>query len=105
MAEDLAVVLMSGSDLSPRYGRASKACAKQIAILIDGIACCCQPSACSPLAHGLTLDGREDDLIDELLLQVVNDHGFGTESQSLLLDGLTNLLAQNGHAAGSAIIF
>jgi hypothetical protein len=32
-----------------------------------------------------TLDGRKDELIDELLLQVLDDHALGTESQSLLL--------------------
>lgn len=34
-----------------------------------------------------TLDGAEDKFIDEFLLQVVDNHALGTESQSLLLNG------------------
>lgn len=32
------------------------------------------------------MDGAEDELIDKLLLQVIDDHALGTESQRLLLD-------------------
>jgi hypothetical protein len=32
-----------------------------------------------------TLDGRKDELIDKLLLQVFDDHTLSTESESLLL--------------------
>lgn len=32
-----------------------------------------------------TLDGRKDEFIDKLLLQVFNDHALSTESKSLLL--------------------
>lgn len=32
-----------------------------------------------------TLDGRKDELIDKLLLQVFDNHALSTESESLLL--------------------
>lgn len=39
-----------------------------------------------------TLNGAEDELVDEFLLQVVNHHALGAEGQSLLLDGLVVLV-------------
>ena len=43
------------------------------------------------------MNGREDELINELLLKVLDDHALSTESESLLLDlGEVLLLADIG---------
>jgi hypothetical protein len=43
----------------------------------------------------LTLNTPEDELIDKLLLQVLNDHALGAESESFLLDLSKVLLLAN----------
>ena len=88
VAEVLAVVLLGNTDLSPGDDGAGQRGAKEVAVLVDGIA----------------LDGAEDNLVDELALQVLNDHALGTEGQSLLLNlGPVLLLADVGEEAHDGV--
>lgn len=79
VAEDLAVVLLGGSDeCASQYGP-GKTGSEKIAVLVDGIA----------------LNSTEDKFLEELLLKVIDHHALGTESQSLLLDGVPVLILAN----------
>lgn len=70
VAENLAVVLLGSLDLGAGNDGAGQTGSEEVSVLVDGIA----------------LDGGEDELVDELLLQVGDDHALGTEGESLLLD-------------------
>lgn len=70
--KDLTVILLGDADLSACNDRPGQRGAEQVAVLVDGIA----------------LGGTEDQLLDEFLLEVNNDHLLGTESERLLLDGI-----------------
>jgi len=70
VAEILAVVLLSSLDLSAGDDGAGQRGAQKIAVLVDGIAA----------------DGAVDNLLNELLLEVLDDHLLGTKSQSLFLN-------------------
>lgn len=76
MRKDVAVVLLGNAHLGTSDDGPGQGCSKEVAVLEDGIA----------------LDGAEDNLIDELLLKILDDHTLGTEGESLLLDGLPVLL-------------
>ena len=84
MAENVAVVLLSNANLGASNDGAGKRGAEEVAVLVDGVA----------------LDGTEDNLIDELALEILDDHALGTEGESLLLDsGEVLLLADIGEEA------
>jgi hypothetical protein len=88
VAENLAVVLVGNPDLSAGNDGAGQTGSEKVSVLVDGIA----------------LDGGEDELIDKLLLEVLNDHALGTESESLLLDlGEVFLLTDVGKESLEAI--
>jgi hypothetical protein len=46
----------------------------------------------SVLVNGIALDATENKFLKELLLKVIDHHALGTESQSLLLDGVPVLV-------------
>jgi hypothetical protein len=74
--EDVAVVLLGNADLGTGNDGPSQGRSQEVAVLEDGIA----------------LNGAEYNLLDELLLEVLDDHALGTEGKSLLLDRLPVLL-------------
>lgn len=52
-----------------------------------------------------TLDGGEDKLLNELLLEVKDDHALSAEGESLLLDGFPVLLLANvGKEANNGVV-
>lgn len=79
MAQKVAVVLLSNSDLSSSNNRSSKSGSEKISVLVDSIALNCS----------------EDDLLDEFLLEVLNDHALSSKSKSLLLNGIKVLYLTN----------
>jgi hypothetical protein len=88
VAEVLAVVLLGDPDLRPGNDGAGQRGAEQVAVLVDGIA----------------LNGAEHDLLDELALQVLNDHALSTEGKGLLLNlGPVLLLADVGEEAHDCV--
>ncbi|KAF5606781.1 uncharacterized protein FSUBG_5762 [Fusarium subglutinans] len=67
MAQKIAVVLLSNADLGASDDRSGQSSSKKVSV-IDGIA----------------LDCSEDDLLDELLLKVFDDHALRAENEGLL---------------------
>ena len=65
---------MSSSD-----NRSSKSGSEKISVLVDGIALNCS----------------EDNLLDEFLLEVLDDHALSAKSKSLLLNGIKVLYLAN----------
>lgn len=88
VAEVLAVVLLGSLDLSAGNDGAGERGAQEVAVLVDGIA----------------LDGAVDNLLDELLLEVLDDHLLGTEGHGLLLDLDKVLLLANIGQEGNNLI-
>lgn len=76
MAENLAVVLLGGADEGACQYWAGKTGSEKVLVLVNGIA----------------LDATENKFLKELLLKVIDHHALGTESQSLLLDGVPVLV-------------
>lgn len=72
VAQKIAVVLLSNADLGASDDRSGQSSSKEVSVLIDGIA----------------LDCSEDDLLDEFLLEVFNDHALRAESEGLLFDSI-----------------
>jgi hypothetical protein len=88
VADIFAVVLLGNADLSAGDDGAGQRGTKQVAVLIDGIA----------------LDGTEDNLLDELSLEVLNDHTLSAEGESLLLNlSPVLLLADVGEEAHNSV--
>jgi hypothetical protein len=79
VAQKIAVVLLSNADLGASDDRSGQSSSKEISVLIDGI----------------TLNCSKDDLLDELLLEVLNDHALRAKSESLLLHGIEVLNLTN----------
>ena len=79
MAQKVAVVLFSNSDLGSSDNGSSKSGSEKISILVDSIALNCS----------------EDNLLDELFLEVLNDHTLSAKSESLLLNGIKVLYLTN----------
>lgn len=79
VAQEIAVVLLSNADLGASDDRSGQSSSKEVSVLIDGIA----------------LDCSEDDLLDEFLLEVFNDHTLRTESEGLLFDSIEVLNLTN----------
>jgi len=88
VADIVAVILLGNADLSAGDDGAGQRGTKQVAVLIDGIA----------------LDGTEDDLLDELALEVLNDHALSAKGESLLLNlSPVLLLADVGEEAHDGV--
>ena len=79
MTQKVAVVLLSNSDLSSSDDRSSKSGSKKISVLVDSIALNCS----------------EDNLLDEFLLEVLDDHALSAKSKSLFLNGIKVLYLAN----------
>jgi hypothetical protein len=88
VAEVLAVVLLGSLDLSAGDDGAGQRGAQKVAILVNGVAA----------------DGAVHNLLDELLLEVLDDHLLGTKSQGLLLDRIEVLLLTNVCQKGNDLI-
>jgi hypothetical protein len=72
VAQKIAGVLLSNADLGASDDRSGQSSSKEVSVLIDGIA----------------LDCSENDLLDELLLKVLDDHALRAESEGLLFDSI-----------------
>lgn len=70
VTKEVAVVLLSNADLSASDDGAGEGGTEEVAVLVDGVA----------------LDGAEDNLLDELALEVLNDHALSAKGESLLLN-------------------
>ncbi|KAF5537374.1 hypothetical protein FMEXI_9926 [Fusarium mexicanum] len=79
MAQKIAVVLLSNADLGTSDDRSGQSSSKKVSVLIDGIA----------------LDCSEDDLLDEPLLKVFDDHALQAESEGLLFNSIEVLNLTN----------
>jgi hypothetical protein len=88
VAEILAVVLLGGLDLSTSNDGTGQGGTQEVTVLVDSVAA----------------DGAVNDLLDELLLEVLDDHLLGTKSQSLLLDLSEVLLLANVSQEGDNLI-
>lgn len=88
MGDELAVVLLGNADLGTGNDGASEGGAEEVAVLIDGIA----------------LDGTEDDLVNELLLEVEDHHLLSTKLLGLGADLIpVFLLADIGEEADDGV--
>lgn len=88
VGDELAVVLLGNADLGTGNDGAGEGGAEEVAVLIDGIA----------------LDGTEDDLVNELLLEVEDHHLLSTELLGLGADLIpVLLLADIGEEADDGV--
>lgn len=72
VAQKVAVVLLRNADLGAGNDWSSKSGSKKISVLINGIA----------------LNSSEDNLLDEFLLEILNDHTLSAKSEGFLLNGI-----------------
>jgi len=70
VAYKIALVLLGSSDLGTSNDWASQSSPKEVTVLINGVA----------------LDSAEDDLLDEFLLKILDNHLLGTKCKGLLLN-------------------
>jgi hypothetical protein len=76
VGDEVAALLLGNADLCAGDDWAGQRCAEEVATLVGSVA----------------LDSAEAELLDELLLEVLDDHLLGTDLERLLLDLIPGLL-------------